>query len=215
MPWFYSPILRIRSHDRRRDESDADEARTLHDRNDTTDAAILRPLVTTDVNFREQFRVSRIRAETICLCLEPRCCTRQQLGRIHAGRVPIYFALAIRRVAHGQNDVFSLRSRRLERELWKVHFHRLNDHRTGDQEDEAESGFIERLREKDSGLADIWSDYGDKTAKSMYQQKRDLESMGLDTSHIDEIIKKYGFKPWGWYRIIAGILLLAYFNFYK
>jgi undecaprenyl-diphosphatase len=30
-----------------------------------------------------------------------------------------------------------------------------------------------------------------------------------------EIIKKYGFKPWGWYRIIAGVLLLAYFNFYK
>ena len=30
-----------------------------------------------------------------------------------------------------------------------------------------------------------------------------------------EIIKKYGFKPWGWYRIVAGILLLAYFNLYK
>jgi undecaprenyl-diphosphatase len=30
-----------------------------------------------------------------------------------------------------------------------------------------------------------------------------------------EIIKKFGFKPWGWYRIIAGILLIAYFNFYK
>jgi undecaprenyl-diphosphatase len=30
-----------------------------------------------------------------------------------------------------------------------------------------------------------------------------------------EIIKKYGFKPWGWYRIITGILLLAYFNLYK
>lgn len=30
-----------------------------------------------------------------------------------------------------------------------------------------------------------------------------------------EIIKKYGFKPWGWYRIIAGMLLLAYFNLYK
>lgn len=29
------------------------------------------------------------------------------------------------------------------------------------------------------------------------------------------IIKKYGFKPWGWYRIISGILLLAYFNFIK
>ena len=25
------------------------------------------------------------------------------------------------------------------------------------------------------------------------------------------IIKKYGFKPWGWYRIIAGAALLAYF----
>jgi len=30
-----------------------------------------------------------------------------------------------------------------------------------------------------------------------------------------EIIKKYGFKPWGWYRIIAGIILLVYFNFYQ
>ncbi|QYJ69292.1 undecaprenyl-diphosphate phosphatase [Flavobacterium litorale] len=28
-------------------------------------------------------------------------------------------------------------------------------------------------------------------------------------------IKKYGFKPWGWYRIIAGALLLAYFTIYK
>lgn len=29
------------------------------------------------------------------------------------------------------------------------------------------------------------------------------------------VIKKYGFKPWGWYRIIAGVLLLAYFTTYK
>ena len=29
------------------------------------------------------------------------------------------------------------------------------------------------------------------------------------------IIKKYGFQPWGWYRIIAGAALLAYFQFYK
>lgn len=29
------------------------------------------------------------------------------------------------------------------------------------------------------------------------------------------VIKKYGFKPWGWYRIIAGALLLAYFTMYK
>ncbi|POR30693.1 UDP-diphosphatase [Flavobacterium columnare] len=29
------------------------------------------------------------------------------------------------------------------------------------------------------------------------------------------IIKKYGFKPWGWYRIITGTLLLIYFSFHK
>lgn len=29
------------------------------------------------------------------------------------------------------------------------------------------------------------------------------------------IIKKYGFKPWGYYRIIAGIILLLYFGYYK
>lgn len=29
------------------------------------------------------------------------------------------------------------------------------------------------------------------------------------------VIKKYGFKPWGWYRIVAGSLLLAYFTMYK
>ena len=29
------------------------------------------------------------------------------------------------------------------------------------------------------------------------------------------LIKKYGFKPWGWYRIVAGALLLAYFLTYK
>lgn len=27
-----------------------------------------------------------------------------------------------------------------------------------------------------------------------------------------EIIKKYGFKPWGYYRIIAGVILLIYFS---
>lgn len=29
------------------------------------------------------------------------------------------------------------------------------------------------------------------------------------------IIKQYGFKPWGWYRIIVGALLLAYFSLNK
>ena len=30
-----------------------------------------------------------------------------------------------------------------------------------------------------------------------------------------EIIKQYGFKPWGWYRIIVGTFLLLYFSFLK
>ena len=30
-----------------------------------------------------------------------------------------------------------------------------------------------------------------------------------------EIIKKYGFRPWGWYRIIVGIFLLIYFSYLK
>lgn len=29
------------------------------------------------------------------------------------------------------------------------------------------------------------------------------------------VIKKYGFKPWGWYRIITGSLLLTYFIYLK
>lgn len=29
------------------------------------------------------------------------------------------------------------------------------------------------------------------------------------------VIKKYGFRPWGWYRIIVGAALLAYFVTYK
>ncbi|WP_264565725.1 undecaprenyl-diphosphate phosphatase [Flavobacterium sp. N3904] len=29
------------------------------------------------------------------------------------------------------------------------------------------------------------------------------------------IIKQYGFKPWGWYRIIVGVFLLVYFSYIK
>ncbi|MEC4115538.1 undecaprenyl-diphosphate phosphatase [Myroides phaeus] len=29
------------------------------------------------------------------------------------------------------------------------------------------------------------------------------------------IIKKYGFKPWGYYRIVAGVILLIYFGYLK
>ena len=29
------------------------------------------------------------------------------------------------------------------------------------------------------------------------------------------VLTKYGFKPWGWYRIIAGIILLIYFTWFQ
>ena len=57
-----------------------------------------------------------------------------------------------------------------------------------------ESEWLQRLRKADPDLADTWSDFDDSVSKSMYQQKRDLQSLGLDASHIDKIIKKYGLK---------------------
>lgn len=29
------------------------------------------------------------------------------------------------------------------------------------------------------------------------------------------VLNKYGFKPWGWYRIIVGIVLLVYFYYFQ
>lgn len=60
--------------------------------------------------------------------------------------------------------------------------------------DGRESQWLQKLRKADPDLADVWSDYDDKLAKSMQQQKRDLQSLGMDTSHIDAVIKKYGLK---------------------
>jgi hypothetical protein len=57
-----------------------------------------------------------------------------------------------------------------------------------------ESQWLQRLRKADSGLADIWSDFDDKVSKNMFQQKASLEKLGLDSSHIDKIIKQYGLK---------------------
>ena len=57
-----------------------------------------------------------------------------------------------------------------------------------------ESDWLKRLRKANPKLADVWTDYDNSVSKSMYQQKRDLEGLGLDASHIDTIIKKYGLK---------------------
>ncbi|MNL68415.1 undecaprenyl pyrophosphate phosphatase [compost metagenome] len=29
------------------------------------------------------------------------------------------------------------------------------------------------------------------------------------------VLNKYGFKPWGWYRIFVGVALLIYFYYFK
>lgn len=60
--------------------------------------------------------------------------------------------------------------------------------------DGRESQWLQRLRKADPDLADKWSDYDDKLSQSMQQQKRDLQSMGLDTTKVDAMIKKYGLK---------------------
>ena len=60
--------------------------------------------------------------------------------------------------------------------------------------DGKESQWLQRLRKADSGLADMWSDFDDKVSQSMWSQKKRLQARGLDSSHIDKIIKQYGLK---------------------
>jgi hypothetical protein len=60
--------------------------------------------------------------------------------------------------------------------------------------DGKESQWLQRLRKADPDLADTWSDFDDKVSKTMYNQKARLQSMGLDSSHLDKIIKQYGLK---------------------
>jgi hypothetical protein len=57
-----------------------------------------------------------------------------------------------------------------------------------------ESEWLQRLRMKNDKLADAWKDYDDALANSMATQYEVLKSMGLDTSHIEEYMKKYGIK---------------------
>lgn len=60
--------------------------------------------------------------------------------------------------------------------------------------DGKESEWLQRLRKVDPKMADVWTDYDDTLSAATRQQKKDLESLGIDTSHIDQYIKKYGIK---------------------
>ena len=60
--------------------------------------------------------------------------------------------------------------------------------------DGKESEWLQRLRKVDPKMADVWSDYDDTLSAATRQQKKDLESLGINTSHIDQYIKKYGIK---------------------
>lgn len=57
-----------------------------------------------------------------------------------------------------------------------------------------ESEWLQRLRKADPALADVWKDYDDTLSAATRQQKKDLESLGIDASHVDKYIKKYGIK---------------------
>jgi hypothetical protein len=55
-----------------------------------------------------------------------------------------------------------------------------------------ESEWLTRLRKADPKLADVWSDYDKALTRNMSNQKRNLEKLGLNSSGVDAIIKKYG-----------------------
>jgi hypothetical protein len=57
-----------------------------------------------------------------------------------------------------------------------------------------ESEWLQKLRKVDPKLADIWSSYDDTVSKGIATQMRVLKSRGLDTSHLEDFIKKYGIK---------------------
>jgi hypothetical protein len=57
-----------------------------------------------------------------------------------------------------------------------------------------ESDWLKRLRNANPKLADLWVDYDDSLSKQMWNQKRNLEKLGLDTKEVDDMIKKYGLK---------------------
>jgi hypothetical protein len=57
-----------------------------------------------------------------------------------------------------------------------------------------ESEWIQQLRKVDSDLADIWSKYDKTLDTGARAQKASLEKLGLDTSHIDDFMKKYDIK---------------------
>jgi hypothetical protein len=60
--------------------------------------------------------------------------------------------------------------------------------------DNKESEWLKRLKKADPKLGDIWSDYDKALTKSMQTQKDILKRRGLDTSDIDDYVKKYGIK---------------------
>lgn len=55
-----------------------------------------------------------------------------------------------------------------------------------------ESEWITSLRKKDEKLADIWVQYDQNLQVSMNNLMKRLKSRGLDTSYVEDYMKKYG-----------------------
>jgi hypothetical protein len=55
--------------------------------------------------------------------------------------------------------------------------------------DNKESQWLAKLRKVDPDLADIWSDYDKSVTRQMINQKRNLEKLGIDASHVDDFLK--------------------------
>jgi arginyl-tRNA synthetase len=60
--------------------------------------------------------------------------------------------------------------------------------------DNKESDWLQKLRRADPKLADVWSNYDKALSTSMKNQKATLDRLGIDSSHIDSFVKKYGIR---------------------
>ena len=54
-----------------------------------------------------------------------------------------------------------------------------------------EASFIQQIRKQNPELGDVWSDWNDKMDTMLKNTKKDLQHYNLDTTEIDNVLKKY------------------------
>lgn len=54
-----------------------------------------------------------------------------------------------------------------------------------------EASFIQQIRKQNPELANVWSNWNDKMDTLLKNTKKDLQHYKLDTTDIDNVLKKY------------------------